>query len=82
VLENLSTFMIISRLILLRIRNASGNFAVEIETHILCSIIFFQKSCRLRDTMEIYGKAGRTTYDYIIRRMRFACWITKATDTH
>ena len=20
--------------------------------------------------------------DYIIRRMRFACWITKATDTH
>jgi hypothetical protein len=32
--------------------------------------------------MEIYGTAGRATYDNIIRRMRFACWVTKATDTH
>jgi len=30
--------------------------------------------------VEIYGKAGQTTGN-IIQRMRFSCWITKATDT-
>ena len=29
-----------------------------------------------------YGRARQGTDDNIIRRMRFACWITKATDTH
>jgi hypothetical protein len=32
--------------------------------------------------VEKYGRVGQTTDDNIIRRMRFACWITKATDTH
>ena len=32
--------------------------------------------------MEKYGTAGQATDDNIIRRMRFALWITKATDTH
>ena len=32
--------------------------------------------------MEKYGKAGQATGDYIIRRLRIACWITKATSTH
>jgi hypothetical protein len=32
--------------------------------------------------MEQYGRAGQATDDNIIRHMRFACWITKATDTH
>jgi hypothetical protein len=31
---------------------------------------------------EKYGTARQTTDDNIIRRMRFACWITEATDTH
>jgi hypothetical protein len=35
--------------------------------------------------MRRYGNkksaARQATYDNIIRRMRFACWITKATDT-
>jgi len=44
--------------------------------------IFLEKSCCLSDTIEINGTAGRATYDNIIRRIRFACWITKATDTH
>jgi hypothetical protein len=30
----------------------------------------------------IYGRAGQATDDNIIRRMRFACRIIKATDTH
>ena len=29
-----------------------------------------------------YGRAGQATDDNIIRRMRIACWIPKATDTH
>ena len=32
--------------------------------------------------MEKYGTARQFTDDNIIRRMRFACWVTKATDTH
>jgi hypothetical protein len=31
--------------------------------------------------VEKYGTARQATDDYIIRRMRFSCWITKATDT-
>jgi hypothetical protein len=54
----------------------------KIKTHILCSITFFRKSCRLWDNVEKRGTARQATDDNIIRRMRFACWITKATDTH
>ena len=32
--------------------------------------------------MEKYGRAGQATDDNIIQRMRFVCWITKATNTH
>ena len=32
--------------------------------------------------MEKYGRARQVTDDNIIRRMRSACWIIKATDTH
>ena len=32
--------------------------------------------------MEKWCKAGEATDDDIARRMRFACWISKATDTH
>jgi hypothetical protein len=32
--------------------------------------------------VEKYGTAGQSTDDNIIRRVCFACWITKATDTH
>jgi len=36
----------------------------------------------LRDDVERHGRIEQATGDDIIRRMRFACWITKATDTH
>jgi hypothetical protein len=32
--------------------------------------------------VEKYGTVRQATDDNIIRRMLFACWITKATDTH
>jgi hypothetical protein len=54
----------------------------KIKTHILCSVTFFWKSCSLWDNVEKYGAAGQATDDNIMRRMRFACNKTKATDTH
>jgi hypothetical protein len=36
----------------------------------------------LWDNEEKYGTVGQTTVDNIIRRMGFACWIIKVTDTH
>jgi hypothetical protein len=57
-------------------------FVEKIKTHILCSIPFFRKSCRLWDNVEKYGTAGQASDDNIIRRMRCACWITKSTDRH
>jgi len=36
----------------------------------------------LRDDVERHGRIEQATDDDIIRRMRFACWITKTTDTH
>jgi hypothetical protein len=41
--------------------------------------IFFPKILPLRDA-EKYGRARQTTDD-MIRRMRFACWITNAKHT-
>ena len=32
--------------------------------------------------MEEYGRAGQTTVGNTVGRMRFACWIAKAEDTH
>jgi hypothetical protein len=32
--------------------------------------------------MEKYGRTGLVTDDSIIQPMRFACWVTKATNTH
>jgi hypothetical protein len=32
--------------------------------------------------VEKYGRARQATDDNIIRRVRFACWVTKPTDTH
>jgi hypothetical protein len=32
--------------------------------------------------VEKYGTARQAADDNIIQRMRFACWITPATDTH
>jgi hypothetical protein len=58
------------------------NGAEKIEIHILCSGTFFRKSCRLWDNVEKSCTTRQATDDNIIQRMLFACWITKATDTH
>ena len=81
-LENFSTFLIISRSILLIIRNLYETKVIEkIKIHILCSKYVFRKSRRLYN-VEKYG-TSRQAKDYNIKGcMRLACWITKATETH
>jgi hypothetical protein len=54
----------------------------EIKTHILRTITFPRKSCRLWHNV---GKCDRVTQapdGNIVLRMRFACWIPKPTDTY
>jgi len=53
----------------------------QIKTHILCSITFFFKSWNFKDNVGKYGTAGPATNGEILRRMRFACWIPKFTNT-
>jgi hypothetical protein len=45
-----------------------------------CIVLIFIISCRVWDNVEIYCRAGRP--QVTIRRMRIACWIPKATNTH
>jgi hypothetical protein len=80
--ENLCAFIIISRWILLRMRNVLDKILEKLKTHILCPITYFQKSCRLWENKKQYGRVRHARYDNIIRCLRFACWIIKATDTH
>jgi len=74
-------FIIIFHWVLLRMRNASDKFVGKIKTRMLWSITFFRKSCRLRDSVETYGRARHTTYDKTIMLMCVTCWIPKATNT-
>ena len=53
-----------------------------IKIHILCSITFFRKSYYLREKEEDYGRARQVTDDFLIRRVRFSCCITKNAHTH
>jgi hypothetical protein len=75
--------MEISRWILLRMRNVSDKLCRENRnTHYIFNNFFLKKSCCLWDNVEKYGRTTQATDGNIIRRLRFACWITKSTDTH
>jgi Mg2+/citrate symporter len=55
----------------------------KMKTHILCSVTFFFRILPLLwDSVEKYGRDRQATDSNIIQRMRIACWMTKATDTH
>jgi len=62
-------------------RNASHRSCTENQnTHFMFNN-FFHESSTIFNNVEIYGIARQATDDNIITRMRFACWITTATDT-
>ena len=50
--------------------------------HFMFNSNFSSKSCNFGGNVEKYDTARETTDDNIIWRMRFASWITKATNTH
>jgi len=73
--------MIISYLILLRMRNiCDKNFRENQGTLFMSNNVFFRKWWQLWNNVEKYCKSGQVTDDNIIRCMRFACRITKATN--
>jgi hypothetical protein len=54
----------------------------KIKTRVLCSITFFPENCAVYEIMwKKYGRGTQATDDNITRRMRFACWVTRDTDT-
>jgi hypothetical protein len=80
--EDVCTCMTISHQLLLRMRNVSDKICRENQNmHFMFNIFFSQKSCCLCNNMEKYSTARLATYENIIWRMRFACWITTATNT-
>jgi hypothetical protein len=53
----------------------------KIKTHILCSVTFFFENCTVGEIMwKNITERGRPQMR--IWRMRIACWIPKATNTH
>ena len=50
------------------------------KTHIL-SFFFHKDIAFFWGYVEMYGRDRQATDDNIKRRIRFACWITKTTDT-
>ena len=73
-------FLIISRWILLRMRNVSDRVLDKIETHILCSITFFEDRV-------FYGIMWVSLVEpdrpqMTTRHVRITCWIPKSTHTH
>jgi len=77
--EDRYTFLIISRSVLLRMRNMSDKFVEKIKTHILCAMIPPHLSLSKnpwRNTVVPYGS------QMMVQHMHIACWIRKATNTH
>jgi hypothetical protein len=56
-------------------------FVEKIKTHTLCSIPFFFENRAVYEIMWI-NMLEPDMPQITIRRMRFRCWMTKATDTH
>ena len=80
---DICTFMIISRSFLLRMRNVSDKSCTENQnTRFVFNNFIFLTSCRFCDNVGKCYRAGEATDDNIIRRMRIAYWIPKATNTH
>jgi hypothetical protein len=72
----------ISHRILIRMRNVSDKSCTENQnTHFMFNN-FSQKSYHLWDNEHKYSRVRQVTDNNIIWHTSFACWITKAIDTH
>ena len=72
--------MVISHSLLLRMRNVSNrSYRENQNTHFMFNNIF-PKKVPFMSNVNKYCTAALDTGDNIIRRMRFVCWINKATN--
>ena len=80
--EGFCKFMITSFSVRLRMRNVSEQICRENQSSHFILIMSSppKKSCRLWENVESMVEPDRP--QMTIWRTRFACWITKATDTH
>jgi hypothetical protein len=63
--QHLCAFTIVSRSVLLRMRNFSDKSCRESQNmHFMFNNFFFRKSCRLWDNVEKYGTIAQTTWEY------------------
>jgi len=61
-------------------RNVSDKIIEKIKTHILCLATFSENRTVYEIMWKNFEEPGRT--QMTIWRMRIACWIPKATNTH
>jgi len=62
-------------------RNVADENSKEINTHFMFYVTFLSENCAVYEIMRKNGvESGRT--QITIWRMRCACWITKARETH
>ena len=79
--EDRYTSLIVSRSVLLRMKNVSNKRCTENQnTHFVYSKIFFENLCVYEIILKNVVQRGRPHMK--IRRIRIARWITKATDKH
>ena len=77
------TFFIISRLILLGIKNVSDKSCRENQnTHFMFRNFFFENFVVREIMWKIYVTDGQATDDSLTQQMGFAYWISKAKGTH
>jgi len=78
--EGHCTFMIISRSFFLRMRYVWEQICTENQNTYFMFRNIFRKFCLFLDNVERYVRDRQATVGNVILRMRFACWINKATN--
>ena len=79
---DIRALMIISHRIILKLITVSDKQCRENRNTNFIFKNVFRRSCSLWDNVEKYGTARQATDGNITWRMRFACRVTKATNTH
>jgi len=79
--EELSTFMILSLWMRLRMRNISDKFGVKLEAHILYSVIFFENLAFYVVTWTILYSPVNHKWQ-TIWSIRIACWVPMSTNAY
>ena len=80
--EDLCVFLVVPRTVYFFLKREMLRTKIleNFRPHVLCSVIYFSENRGVYN-MEKYGKAVKDT-DHNIWRMRYACRITKATNTN